>query len=305
MKKIHIYVVIVVLVVLLGYNFGIPFENFEGYVFVILLIGFGIPHGALDHKILFTQGWFHYKQKMRFYLKYIGLMMFMGCFWYFLPYFAFVFFMIISAYHFGQSQLYYLQLTKAIATLMYTAWGILLLSTIVFFNQAECLLFFTSLDGLSVAPYINDVVMISLMAVSGCILTSLLVYSFISGRISRTQLGYECIVLMLIALLAVRTSAVMSFSLYFGLWHSFVSLVLEYKHLKRHNVNLDLWKFSKQLLPHTLAALVFLGAFYLLSPYYNMDISPYMLFIVLISIITVPHLFVMSNLYNLLSKNYV
>ena len=110
MKKIHTYVITVVLTVLLGYNFGIPFENFEGYMFAILLIGFGIPHGALDHKILFARGSFCFKEKMRFYFKYISLMICMGSFWYFSPYFAFIFFMIISAYHFGQSQLYYIKL---------------------------------------------------------------------------------------------------------------------------------------------------------------------------------------------------
>ena len=68
----------------------------------ILVIIFGIPHGAIDNILCLTES--NLSEKM-FYLLYLLSMLFYCFLWFISPLFSFFFFLFLSAYHFGESQL--------------------------------------------------------------------------------------------------------------------------------------------------------------------------------------------------------
>ncbi len=104
--------------------------NTYGNLFIIILIVFiGIPHGATDHVV------FNYLSDSKpstiyiiinFYLGYIFLILAYSVCWYLFLSFSLIIFIIISAYHLGQSNLYYLTLPKKrlAKTLIYVSWGL-------------------------------------------------------------------------------------------------------------------------------------------------------------------------------------
>ena len=109
---------------------------------------------------------------------------------------------------------------------------------------------------------------------------------------------FELGVLGLLILLAWSTTAVLAFAVYFGVWHSLRSLALEFSDLQRHSRDYPLVQFLKDLVPFSLLALGFMGALYVGVIYFQLGISPYIVFLVLISGLTVPHLFTMDKMYN-------
>ncbi|MEM6361707.1 MAG: Brp/Blh family beta-carotene 15,15'-dioxygenase [Bacteroidota bacterium] len=302
---IRVLVVSLAVIVLLLSILGVRLEDVQGYLFIITLVTVGIPHGSLDHKILFSNKLPTLNEKLKFYITYVSLMLVTGVCWYLEPKWSFIGFLVLSAYHFGQSQLYYVNLGKGFSWLMYLSWGVFLLSSIIYFNLTECLNFFLSLDQLEAASYVNSRIMVLLMIGSGGLLLALLVAAFFLSKISIRDLGYEVLSLIVIIALAVKSTAVITFIVYFGLWHSLVSLTLEYQHLKHGLARIKLSSFINSLFPHSAVAILFMVSLYWYSLTSNWGISPYMMFIVLISIITVPHLFVMSRLYNLFGQRFV
>ena len=286
----------------------IQLHQFELILFFILVFGFGIPHGALDHIISFSKKTSsHSPSKIRkFYLKYFLLISVTVMGWFLFPKVTLLLFILFSAWHFGQSQLFHIKVQKIIIrNLIFLIWGSYLLVTIIFFNVEECVNIFSSLDNLNIQEWILS----PMIKYVWIILSILIVLSFfIMLALKRTRPGmvlYELIVLLLITLIAIKGTAVLSFAIYFGLWHSFHSLILEYKALKANQKEFSLKKFILKLLPYTMTAITGLILFFLLHWYYiNFETSPYLLFIILISVLTIPHLFVMEGFYKEFSGRF-
>ena len=277
---------------------GFPLENFQGYLFIFILLTVGIPHGALDHKIMFTTGSFSRKEKIKFYAVYVLLMMITGLCWLLNAQWSFILFLLISAFHFGQSQLYYVRFKGLWNYLLYLSWGVMLLSAIIYLNIGECINFFYTLPQLQAHLFITPEIIGANFIVSATIFTTMMIYALLKGKLSIANFGYEFLSLTIIVGIAASTTAVMAFIIYFGLWHSLVSLILEYRHIRTQSHEISFGSFLKDLIPHSTAAFLFLAVFYWYSYQTSWAISPYMLFIILISIITVPHLFVMGRMYN-------
>ncbi|MEM8565759.1 MAG: Brp/Blh family beta-carotene 15,15'-dioxygenase [Bacteroidota bacterium] len=277
---------------------GLPLEEIQAYLFLLILVTVGIPHGALDHKIVFTNESYRKRDKIKFYVTYVILMLVTGLCWFINAQWSFILFLFISAFHFGQSQFYYVNLKGILAGLLYFSWGVVLLSSIIWLNLGECIDFFLSLPQLKAETFITPTIIGSSVVVSFILFAGVVSYALIKRKMSLKALCYELLSLFIIIGLAAKTTAVMAFIIYFGLWHSLISLSLEYKHLRGKNANYNLWAFTKELLPHSTIAILFMAVFYWYSFRYDWAISPYMLFIILISIITVPHLFVMGRMYN-------
>ena len=69
---------------------------------MIMVALFGIPHGAIDNIILLSE---NNVSPFKFYFWYImAIILYVIC-WIYLPVFSFVVFLLLSCFHFGESQL--------------------------------------------------------------------------------------------------------------------------------------------------------------------------------------------------------
>ena len=294
-KKFQHIAFILSLMLVLAHMIWPSILDYGYYFFYGTLILVGIPHGAIDHIIHFqsikpTRG-----HLFLFYGQYLALILVVALAWFLYPLVAFTIFMVISAYHFGQSQLYYLKAPSRWKHITFFAWGSALLSALVYFNFDECYLIFHSFDVLNTSAWLTQE--FSKIVFFSALLTAIITIMilFYKKWMTLSQLFFEIVLLSLLLFSAYQTTAVFTFSLYFGVWHAFGSLLLEYTSLKDsfNSVLTFIWR----LIPYTfLAVTMSIVVFYVVNNYFT-DISEYMIFIIIISALTLPHLFIMNKLY--------
>ena len=277
--------------------------NYSFEFFLLIIFSVGIPHGALDHIIHGETGTPKKKNMKMFYLVYIGLIGLVGFFWFLFPTFSFILFLILSAYHFGQSQLYYITARSPLNHLIYFCWGAFVLSTMIAMNYEQCLDIFASLEWLNVKSWMSIHYPRMVSVATGLLLGIAFFLLRSYKHISTGKIVWETALLLVLVLLSFHTEVVYTFTIYFGLWHSLRSLIMEYKSLKQVISNYTVQRFFHQILPYSLVAIFFLILIYSLGEIFTFGISPYMLFIILISTLTVPHLIVMYNLYKVYETN--
>ncbi|WP_338768148.1 Brp/Blh family beta-carotene 15,15'-dioxygenase [Bernardetia sp. ABR2-2B] len=296
-------------VILLTFSAGL-FSSFfdltslaELGIFIVLMITLGIPHGATDHIVFFSQK--NRENKLTswkyFLLFYLGTMLAYACAWYFLPLFCFIVFLAFSAYHFGQSQLYYLTIEskKWLKTLLYFFWGSTLLLSILGFNADE------TLSILSGTPFIEPMKYILarfeyILIANIAVLVALLVNLATRKKISFSKVLQELALLILLLFLCWSVSLLLTFAIYFALWHSLQTIEKEIKVFDDcFEKGYSLKEYGRDVLPFSLIS--FLGIGIILTGLYFFEFStPNLLFVffVLISILTAPHALLIESIYD-------
>ncbi|MBC8399506.1 MAG: Brp/Blh family beta-carotene 15,15'-dioxygenase [Flavobacteriales bacterium] len=262
---------------------------------IILISLFGIPHGAIDNIIYLSSNKI---TRVRFYLIYIVTIIIYCLFWWLTPIISLIFFLFLSSYHFGESQLVdYSFINKK--RIIYLFWGFALLSTLILYNNNELLYLSNQfIDTKKFSQVFNIQIFKYIFYSSNLIIISLLVYENYKSSISNEQLMNEIFLLILIHITFYLFPIIISFTLYFIFLHSIKVLKQEFDYLKSLQSDLNLLKFIKLLYPHTFLSIVFLVIFLLLMNFGYINISVFLFSIIGISVITLPHAIIMTNFYN-------
>ena len=262
---------------------------------IILVSLFGIPHGAIDNIIYLSS---NKVKKNSFYLIYIITIIIYCLFWWLTPIISLIFFLLLSSYHFGESQLVdYSFVNKK--RIIFLFWGFSLLSTLIFYNNNELLYLSNQfIDTKKFSQVFNVIIFKYVFYFSNFIIVSLLVYENYKLSISNQQLMNEAFLLILIHITFYLFPIIISFTLYFIFLHSIKVLKQEFDYLKSLQTDLNLLSFIKLLLPHTVISILFLVIFLLLMNFEFINISAFLFSIIGISVITLPHAIIMSNFYS-------
>ena len=129
-KQLQFAFVLLLAITLLLFSIDINVINAISLVFILL---FGVPHGALDHKIYFSTS--SNKGKAKFFILYTGLIVAYLVWWFFEPVSAFVFFLLLSAFHFGQEFLEEHRVQNSL--LLNLIWGYLIIIAPLLYNYEE------------------------------------------------------------------------------------------------------------------------------------------------------------------------
>lgn len=257
----------------------------------------GIPHGAIDHIIFFEEN--KSVSVFQFYLFYLSLMAGYALVWIFFPSWSFAFFLLLSAFHFGQSQFSDIKcLPKRSGWGLYFTWGCSILSGLVLYSLDEIpTIFAQHADAQPLILIFNEKIHSIIFPVST--LLFLLHFSFLcwSEKIPASRFFMEIFLFALIHISFFLLPIMIGFSLYFCTLHSTRVLTEEFNYLKIKRKDFDLWQFIQLLFPYTLLS-VFGGALLFVASYWNLfSISNVLLAFILISILTLPHSFVMDEFY--------
>lgn len=262
----------------------------------ILVIIFGIPHGAIDNILFLTES---NLSKKVFYLLYF-LSMLLYCFlWFISPLYSFIFFLFMSAYHFGESQLSNYNIEINFSKFIFLIWGVALISTLFLYNAEELSNLFNSYDDTSNFSIIFKYnVLDFLFYSSNFVIVLSLLYLKINKLITNEIFSTELFQIILLHITFFIFPVIISFTLYFVFLHSIKVLLQEYSYLEQKISGLNLMKFIKLLAPFTLLSLFFFIIFILISNIYNIDISLLLFLIISISVITLPHSLSMTSFYD-------
>lgn len=273
----------------------IPGEWQIGLLISVVMV-VGIPHGAVDHVLFMEDS----KRDIRyFYFFYIGLMLLYGLLWYMAPLISMGLFLIMSAYHFGESQFSaYEPQFNASGKLMNVSWGTSILSGLIWYNREELQSFPVGSDNVQgiITLLTND--LFFYLLISGTFL-SILILSWwaYNGMINREKIATELYVLALIHICFYITPLLIGFSLYFAVLHSAKVLDEEFRFLKKRK-DLDHWsQFVKLLLPFTTVSLLGTALLLAISVSGFLPVSNILLILILVSSLTLPHSIVMHGFY--------
>lgn len=275
--------------------------------FAIMIGATGIPHGALDHIIAKTSAISNGQSFsiQQFLGRYVLAILLYAASWIFFPGISLIIFLLISAWHFGETDL-----SNAVDSwawnLSRLVWGSLVLMLILlshFDETTSVVLRITQNSAIAQKTLAHlHTTGIFYFSVAACIF---LTFATIANHKNKINISYLYIInLVSILVLCSQLPLLPAFALYFGGWHAIKSfeIIFRYLHDAKEDMAtkpLTLWKNA---LPMTfLAAFGFIFMAFIWNGT-GLKIDPLPAIFIFLSIITLPHLDVMDKLINRQSK---
>jgi Brp/Blh family beta-carotene 15,15'-monooxygenase len=284
MKHIENSFKILGLLICLGFSFFNQDSHWiEMSLFALILLVVGIPHGAIDH--LISNPVFEIRSFKFFLMKYISLIGLYLIVWYFFPLLALLAFLVMSAYHFGQTHFIHISYPFKYSWLLNMSRGGYFLAVILVGNWDATRLILSSLTSLAL---VNEYRFWILGSFS---ILTVLFQTFWGPKWSKTHV----VELMILGPILYFTPLLIGFIVYFGFWHSLPSMLKEYDFLQKFKAYDTPLKFMIQLIPFTLISLVGIALILFLGVKYLDENALILLFFVMISLISFPHILYMDQ----------
>jgi Brp/Blh family beta-carotene 15,15'-monooxygenase len=282
-------------------NWWQPPIDYLVFAFIMLLTG--LPHGAVDHLL-----YIRHQQKatidsramFHFLWRYLALIVLYTIVWIVFPTFSLLLFILLSCYHFGQSQWYYFFHSGGLAVrLLYLNWGMAVLSLILCWNidTSEAI----------IAPVVPELIRSEswtyFLTVAWYLPMVLLLPPLIFLLIKivdkqwRMAAVSEILTLAVIALAARYSGIMMAFIIYFGIWHSTKTLMTITRSFQAIIPEYTLWRVYREALPFTVISVAGIVLLLLTAIYGWLPIEPLMLFFIALSVLTLPHMVVLELVY--------
>jgi len=291
---IYIIGVFIILNLFQGFT-NISLENQLIYSSILILL-LGIPHGAIDHVLFFKK---RKMSQLKFYSIYLGLSLLFVILWHILPVTSLILFILISAFHFGESQFADIFFKKSLRFIFYFFWGLCLLSTLMYYNVNELYDITSYFDDTIVLDKIYNKEKIGVFFYITNVVTILSIIALTHyKKINNDRLFSELFLLFLIHATFYLFPFIIGFTLYFVALHSIKVMNDEFKFLKDEDNNFSIVSFLKLLAPYSILSIVGTSFLLILSYYNYIPYSIPFLAIIIISVITLPHAIVMNIFYN-------
>ena len=269
------------------------------FLAVALIVLVGIPHGATDYLIFqyLSRPLWGSRHLFRFYLNYILLMAGYALLWWLLPGPALALFLLLSMYHFGQSNWNYVTYrNKALQYGAYLLWGAFVLLTPILWHYEAAQVIIQQLIG-APAPVISQPLAQALcIGLLACNLW-LTIYLLIQQRVNFRQFVEELANYVVLSVLFVNTPLLLGFAIYFVCWHSMSSVMDQIRFFRERLGPYSLKDYVRSTLPLSLASIAGLGV--LVGVQLSMGIAFNIgVVFIFISVVTLPHMILIEQLYH-------
>ena len=280
------------LLIILGTLFCVILNYTVSEFYIDILSGFGIltfgiVHGANDlllinkttntTKSIFTQ-----------FFIYLTLVLLFFIFFYVIPSLALITFVILSSYHFGEQQWTLFEKTNNnIIKILYFSYGLLIFSILFYFNFNEVSFIIKDITDQSL-----DLTFFKNLLIFSSLTT--LIISIMLFKHLKNQLLIQIFLLIFFLITVYFTDLLMSFAIYFVLWHSLPSILEQSKFLfgssERTHLKIYLKKASLYWILSILGLTV---TYYIFKDSQSQLLS---IFFSFLAAITFPHTFVISKI---------
>jgi Brp/Blh family beta-carotene 15,15'-monooxygenase len=229
-----------------------------------------------------------------------------GFIWWIFPWFALFIFLILSAYHFAETDLLPLELPKNNVTiLLQFIYGIIIISNLLLPHQSEVLEILSALPQSNlflptISVFINQTKNLPFYLILfwiGILIIQLSTLKLLHAQ----QKGLLIAQAILLPLVLNQLPLYLGFALYFGLWHSVISLQTIYFHLYEEEKSVK--RFISSAIPFTVLACAGIGLLIFFGNYTGSLNQTSMALFIGIAVLTLPHLSVMSELFQASKKD--
>lgn len=282
------------LFVLLGAFLPWLLRPIEPFLVLGMMVVLGLPHGATDHGLF--QALRMNGSKKRFYMFYGAVIGLYGLLWYALPLIAFLLFIALSVYHFGQSNWADIDYGKSVlARGHYLLWGAGVLLTPIVLHAEEAIRIVDAMTGITFPLPERQLFFIGVMGILN-LLIILAAYATktITGRRGAWEIGGY----LLLMALFFTNSLLMGFTVYFVCWHSLSSARDQQSFFSRR-LSPDLRRQLYREIGGTVLGAVAFCLIIWLGPGPEAALRPDIIggVFVALSLLTLPHMLLIEQLY--------
>jgi Brp/Blh family beta-carotene 15,15'-monooxygenase len=269
--------------------------------FIAMIALTGIPHGALDHIVANANNVklgkrFHFG---KFLLKYVLAVVMYAICWIYLPSISLLFFLIISAWHFGETDIPNFN-KQWLWNINRILWGSFVLLLILLTHQQETETILLRITSNATWVTLSWTFLckhqISVLSAIGI---PVLLLSGLNAIKHKEQFSYTCFLnLIIILAISIYLPLLPAFAIYFGGWHAIRSFEMIFGFLTTQQAHkqMNIMGMWKKTMPMTiLAALFFVIASYTWSSI-GITSDPLPVVFIFLSVITLPHLDVMNEM---------
>ncbi|AUC16346.1 hypothetical protein BTO06_14830 [Tenacibaculum sp. SZ-18] len=269
--------------------FSIEVESFLAY---ILILSFGIIHGANDLRLI-ERKYINFNKSVftkiiSAYILFVGIT---GGLFYFFPITALTLFVVLSSYHFGEEHLSS-KINKSLKTspILYTIHGLLIFSIIFLCNQNAVIEIIQEITNKVVPSHYFTIFLIG----SITFLFLFFLVKLKTKEIKLVEILEETFYLLILYVIFKTASLIWSFAIYFVFWHSIPSLIRQVKYLYGNHKASSFKEYLKSSFLYWVISIVGLVVIYFLFNN-NENLFTPILFI-LLACITFPHVWIISRL---------
>ncbi|MDJ0645569.1 MAG: Brp/Blh family beta-carotene 15,15'-dioxygenase [Flavobacteriaceae bacterium] len=275
-------------------QFQTGIENLLAYIFILTL---GILHGSNDIKLIqkFNSNTkYHFKKLL---LIYVAIVLTSVIFFAIIPQLALPFFLLLSAYHFGEQHLSgKLQLRPLLKSLVYSCYGFVIFFIIFFTNAEATALIIKDISGISLGRtdfYTGLILSLSILTISISILA-------LRNKI-KMNLWEELLYLGLFFITFANASLLWSFAIYFIIWHALPSLKDQVALLYGTISKMSLKRYLRSSILYWVISVLGIYILHLITNGNERLFNQ--LFFSFIAAVTFPHVLVIHNMYNKASSS--
>lgn len=303
-KAIFVFICSCLLLTPIIYNAGEVSSSFQMICCLPFLLFLGIPHGAIDNVLYMRNNKVSNTKFIAVYLVFVGVNVVL---WILIPGIAYLLFLLLSAYHFGQSQYtHYFARQQLPHQVFFLFWGVSVLSGMIYLNIEEIYQIMNSYEDFAVFSSLHqqDVMYWLFIVSTGLTVLSMFIFH-IRKDLTLEAVFMEILILGLILLCFFLMPLMIGFTLYFVILHSFKVLREEYNYLNSENIVTSVKGFVKLVAPFTLLSIIGIAMLFGLIYLEIWSLSYGYMLLIVISSITLPHVYVMNGFYNFLfSKGF-
>jgi len=263
----------------------------------VLVLLIGLPHGATDF-LLFRR--LHgpvldRKKVFKFFFFYLVAVLGYLAIWLLLPVVAMVTFLVISAYHFGQSNWQALPVSAITRPVLNVAFGAFTIGGAVLWHWDEGQSIVRQMIG--DLPVWSDSTMANIQWFILLFNVAILFGIRLASQIEPSLLLRELVKLCVLSFMFYFTPLLVGFTLYFTLWHSLSSLLDQVSFFRHQWPSFTLKSYYYQAAPYTLLAIFGLLGLIFGQSYMFPGASFLSLFLILIACMTLPHIILVEERY--------
>ena len=265
----------------------------------LMILMLGMPHGATDYLIYRQLSLSTRENAIVFIFYYVLLMLLYGLLWVYVPVIALIVFLLLSVYHFGQSNWENLlaETSKIERVFASFLWGAFVLAWPLLLDQQKTISILEPVLGVELgllsSGFVNAM-LISLLALNVVWLVSAYVRQVVDGKVLIGELSN----LLILCVLFLFTPLLVGFAVYFAFWHSLSSIKDQIKFFRHRIPNYRGLDYVKDALPFSVVALLGLFAWLMLQSN-AMTLSTVNMgwLFAFVAMLTLPHMLLIERLF--------
>ena len=259
---------------------------------LVLILLFGIPHGAVDHKIHLstTEGGNVTGYVTKYLLIAVGYILW----WLIDPAKALLMFILLSSYHFGQELLEDMEFKQS-GLIQKMLWGSFILISPLIYHFTQVKAYLEVIISSSITDF-NPALKLIIPLVISILAVSHLLFLFFRNKISKSNAVRLGAFIGFIISSQLILSFITAFTLYFIFFHSLNAFQHQFLWLKENRKDYRLKHFIVDLSRFSLVSIIgILVLLWIIDPSNSYSLITY--FFILTSLITLPHAITLDHFY--------